>query len=194
MKKEIVPVALTEMFANPGKYESQLKNYLKEAGYTVDAVTKTIGRMELYHFRTLAALNAQSFFTGNYDNLQTNVPSSSFIRPKGEHMIIYAIKFEEGVSATSFNVDWLPGAQNGFTKNLNLTFELNGKVQLQSLPLASSLENLTTADAGLIWLDEPIIWGGEISAKITLAAKDPLNVGPVNTWGRVTLMGVGLFS
>jgi hypothetical protein len=192
--RKMIPELLGQQIANPGMFEEQFLKFLQAAKFDVSGVAKTIGKMELYHYRTMAALNEQKFFTGTFEAGQTNVPSSNYVRPKGEHMVIYGIKIEEAVGATAVNLDWTAGASSAYAKNANISVKLNGLDRLKSVPLSSAPEDLTTGDKGIIMLDEPIIWGGEIENITTITAPQLTEVGAANSWIRVTFVGIGLFA
>lgn len=191
----MIPSLLGQMIANPGLFEKQFIDFLEAAGYDTKGVAKTIGKMELYHFKSMATFQAQSFFTGTYVENATNVPGSDFVRPKGEHFVIYAIKIEEAAGAATFDLtNWIPGADSVYAKNANISVKINGVDRLIQIPLASAAQDSTTADQGLIMLDEPIIWGGEVKAEAVISSRDRLVVGAANSWIRVTFVGIGLFS
>ncbi len=190
----MIPSLLGMMIAQPKQFEQDFLNYLEQGGFDTKEVAKTMGKMELYHFRTVAGLQEQKFFTGQFDQAQTNVPSSNYVRPKGEHFVIYGIKIEEAVGATNVGLDWTPGAQSAYAKNANISVKVNGLDRLKEIPLSSALENLTTADNGIIILDEPIIWGGEVEMITTIASKQAAEVGQATGWILVTHIGIGLFA
>lgn len=190
----MIPALLGQMIAQPKAFEEQFLAYLEAGGFDTKEVAKTLGKMELYHFRTIAGLQEQKFFTGAFDNAQTNVPSSNYVRPKGEHFVIYGIKIEEATGATNVGLDWVPGANFVYSKNSNISVKVNGLDRLKEVPLSSAMENLTTADNGIIILDEPIIWGGEVEMITTISSKNDLERGPANGWLRVTHIGIGLFA
>ena len=191
----MIPTLLGQMIANPGLFEKQFIDFLEAAGYDTKGVAKTIGKMELYHFKTMAGLQGNSFFSGTYTENATNVPGSDFVRPKGEHMVIYAIKIEEAAGAATFDVtNWIPGADSIYAKNSNISVKINGVDRLIQIPLASATQDGITADQGLIILDEPIIWGGEVKAEVVVGSRDRLVVGAAQSWMRITLVGIGLFS
>lgn len=191
----MIPSLLGQMIANPGLFEKQFIDFLEAAGYDTKGVAKTIGKMELYHFKEMSALQGNSFFTGTYVENATNVPGSDFVRPKGEHFVIYGIKIEEAAAAATFNLcNWTAGADSVYAKNANISVKINGVDRLIQIPLSSATEDLTTADKGIIMLDEPIIWGGEVKAEVVIGSRDRLVVGAAQSWVRVTLVGIGLFS
>lgn len=190
----MIPALLGQMIAQPKQFELDFLEYLEKAGYDTKEVAKTIGKMELYHFRSTAAAPETKFFTGTFDQSQTNVPSSNYVRPKGEHFVIYGIKIEEATGAANVGLDWTPGASSPYAKNANISVKVNGLDRLKEIPLSSALENLTSADNGIIILDEPIIWGGEVEMITTIASKNPLEVGAAASWIRVTHIGIGLFA
>lgn len=190
----MIPVLLGNMFANPKMYEEQLLNYLNEMGFDTTKVEKSIGKMALYHFQQTGGLQSQTFFTGAAVDAQTNVPGNNFVRPEGEHMIIYGIKIEEANGATIDLLDWTPGAASIWAKNANLTVKINGIDRTTQIPLSLAQENLTTSDNGIIMLEEPFIWGGQVPMVATAASKSNLVLAPAANWMRITWLGVGLFS
>ena len=191
----MIPSLLGQMIANPGLFEQQFLEFLEKGGYDTKGVAKTIAKVEYYNFKTMAGLQAQTFFTGTYVERETNIPGSDFVRPKGEHFVIYAIKIEEAAGAATFDLtDWVPGANSVYAKNANISVKINGVDRLLTIPLASALQDSTTADQGLIMLDEPIIWGGEVKAEVSVSSRDALVRGAANSWLRITLVGIGLVS
>ena len=191
----MIPSLLGQMIANPGLFEQQFLEFLEKGGYDTKGVAKTIAKVEYYNFKTMAGLQAQTFFTGTYVERETNIPGSDFVRPKGEHFVIYAIKIEEAAGAATFDLtDWVPGANSVYAKNANISVKINGVDRLLTIPLASAPQDSTTADQGLIMLDEPIIWGGEVKAEVSVSSRDALVRGAANSWLRITLVGIGLVS
>lgn len=192
--KKMIPELLGNMIANPLMFEDQFINYLTKLGFDCTQVEKTIGKMSLYHFQTTAGLAEQKFFTGNFVAAQSNVPGNNFVRPLGEHFVIYAIKIEQATGANYAALDWVPGAGDVFAKNSVLTVKINGLDRSTKMPLAEAQENLTTSDNGMIVLDEPIIWGGQVPMVATVTSNDSTVVGAAQSWLRITFEGIGLFS
>ena len=191
----MIPTLLGQMIANPGLFEQQFLEFLEKGGYDTKGVAKTIAKVEYYHFKSMAGLQAQSFFSGTYVENATNIPGSDFVRPKGEHFVIYAIKVEEAAGAATFDLtDWVTGANSVYAKNANISVKINGVDRLLQIPLSSAAQDSTTADQGLIILDEPIIWGGEVKAEVNVSSRDALVRGAAASWLRITLVGIGLVS
>jgi hypothetical protein len=196
-QKLMIPQLLAGIFANPGVYEEQIYAFLEAQEYECDKVAKTLGTMELYHYLPVANLPSVNFFAGDFSQTRSNLPGTSFIRPKGEHMIIWGFRIEEAADVAAVELtglDWTPGAQSPWAKNSNLSVKVNGVDRLLNVPLVSSQENLTTADNGIMILAEPIIWGGEIAMIVNVSSRLASQVGQASGWMKVTALGVGLFS
>jgi len=195
MSKVMLPPFMGGMIANPGLFEKQVIEYLTYAGFDCTQVEKSIGYQTLWHWMDVDGENDIDFFTGNYVANQTNVPPSSFTRPLGEHFIIYGIKImEAAVASPSIQLDWVPGAQSVLAKNSYLTIKINGVDRTTRIPPSDAQENLTTIDNGTIWLNEPIIWGGQVPGAINLKGSDPAILGQTNGKFWIGLVGIGLFS
>ena len=77
-----------------------------------------------------------------------------------------------------------------------LSFLVNGVQVLKNMPLSESVANITTDEQGVILLNEPVIWGGQTEAQITVNAKPGILYGDVANELFVALgielIGIGL--
>lgn len=187
----MLPEAIRKRFAAPGQIEREFLGYLEEAGLEINQ-SKTIASVVYYHQQVVTADNTP-FFNGTFDDANTNIQGSSFVRPESEHFVIYAIRVSSNVGGTSpseaFYVPGLSGV--AALSNSTMTINNNKVTDLNVYPLAEALSSLTTKDIGLIMLDEPIIWAGQTSLILTLQ-KLGLATFAANTHVRFSLIGIGL--
>lgn len=204
----MLPIEIAQRLKFPGQIEKAFLQYLKRAKLSIDQ-SKTIASQNLYHRKSITGLNTVQFFTGQYDQNETNVPTGSFLRPASEHFVIYGIK----LSAVFTNLPITNVAQQVFTGGITDSFTLvssevqklvqsqmnlvvNGIQVLKNMPLSESVANITTENQGVILLNEPVIWAGQTEIDLSIAAKNGVQWGDAGSnfyMGLgVELIGIGL--
>lgn len=190
---QMIPQAAWNELLNPGQSPTLLKAYFSKDGYPIDH-EKTYGSMALYHWKTVALLSTVEFFTGVFQNAQTNIGNNSWVRPASEHMMIWGVRIESAVEAqANASPDFTPGSIDAWGKNCTLTIYANGTVQLKDYDLSEALENLTTRENGVIPLAIPFTWAGQEELTATLKNKQG-NAGAADTYYKIVLIGAGAFS
>lgn len=187
----MLPALVLKHIAAPGAFEAQFLKYLDDAGFETDKVAKTIAGTAYYHYKTIAAVTNQEFFAGQVDQLATNMPTNNFVRPEGEHQMIYGVRVEEATNADQTLLDWLPGVQSAQTKNSVMSITVNNIVKLKDYPLTEALADLTDREIGYIPLQEPIVWGGQETMSLVWRNKNG-GVGAANQYLKFTLCAIGL--
>ena len=189
----MLPLAIMKRFKNPGELEEEFMQYLSDAKLDF-AQSKTIASVSLYNQQLVTGQRTSFFSSAPYVLADTNIPGGSFTRPQSEHFVIYGVRISYGdaEALTAVEQYYTPGnaANTAFFSNANFTLNNNGINVLKDYPVAESLQDLTTKDAGLILLDEPVIWAGSTELDCELVSKSA--VPPQNAAIRITLIGIGL--
>ena len=89
---QLIPSLVLQHLQNPAQIEKLFIQYIEKAGLRIDN-SKTIAGIAYYHKQQFAAgETSKKYFTGTYNENETNMPGNSFIRPQSEHSLIWAIR------------------------------------------------------------------------------------------------------
>jgi hypothetical protein len=186
---QMIPQHLINSVLNPGMFDQKVKEYFQAANYEISN-DKTLAGTSYFHWLNIGGLAQADFFTGTFNNAQTNVPGSNFVRPQSEHQLIYGMRvFTTG--DVTVNLNWLPGADDDWTQNAIFTITSNSVVMVKDYDMNDSLPNLTTRENGAIPFQIPFIWGGQEELKINVRNKSGANA-PANFGLKLELLAVGL--
>jgi len=190
---QLIPSLVLQHLQNPAQIEKLFLQYIEKAGLRVDN-SKTIAGIAYYHKQQFtAAASSLKYFTGTFNENQTNMPGNSFIRPQSEHSLIWAVRVESQSGADLFDILWLPGVNNAstFIGNLNMTITTNSEVKIKDYPLTEALTDLTVRENGLIPLPEPIFWGGQQDFIVEVEGQGGKSAVATDNL-KLTLIGLGL--
>ena len=192
----MLPIEIQARLRRPGAIEKNFLEYLQKSKARVN-MSKTIASQVLYHQKPVANQNIVQFFTGQNFPGQSNI-ESTFTRPESEHFVIYGMRCflgnltEPGETALSAYTLGITDSPFGDVNFLNSVFslEINGITLLKNVPL-TEFDSLTTTNfAGMLLLNEPLLWQGQQQMKLTLKAKPGVTFGDFNV--RFELYGIGL--
>jgi len=173
---------------NPAVFKQSLLEFLKKNNYTVNR-EKTIAGLTLYHQQPITAAGTYTFFQGVPAVTTTNM--NNFIRPQDEHFVVTAFRIFCGNNATIAATDWVAGASLVFAKNAIFTVVTNGVKVVDAMPILEAVEDLTTSDAGYIYLAEPIVWAGQNPFSVAVTT---FSAATASDNLRIEAQGVGLIS
>jgi len=208
----MLPLTLEKRIENPGLFEKQFVDYLIAGNWNVDT-SKSIAYEVLTDYRNVTTRTNAQFFTGQFVQAQTNI-RGSYVRPQGEHFVIYGIRVYtqvgfEGVFNPAF-VTWKKGAYTTSNFNSNVidtafsnasyTIVNNGVTELKNMPLLQHDNTLVDGTRGTLWLNQPIVWAGQTELSLSVTTNGPNNAFPGtlsageenNSLLRFDLIGIGL--
>ena len=162
-----IPLALLQArFDNPKGFKAALLKYLAENGYKVDR-EKTIAEIAWFDQRVCTAGTPIGFFTGQPTANSSNL--TNFVRPEAEHQIITHLKIHTGNAINVQDTAWLTGANTAQTRNGQISITTNGVTVLAKMPILQAPIGLTTDDAAVIGLAEPIVWAAQTDIAVNTA-------------------------
>ena len=163
-----IPLSLLQLrFDDPSGFQQALMTFFRANKIDV-TIDKQIAEMQIFCQKTVAVLTQQNFFTGTFNDTESNMVSS-YTRPESEHMIILGIKVSDGNNAVLSVTDWNQGVATPNNKNGELTIEVDGRTVLRDMPLLAANDDLTTSEQGVIELSEPILWKGQTNLRCKVA-------------------------
>ena len=160
---------LIRKLANPGALEKAFFQFLNDAGLNIRFAinNKTVADGAFMHAQIVAALTSVEYFTGSTDTEYTN--QDTFIRPEGEHAVIYGIRLSDTTTAANINAsDWATGVNAISTQNGFIEISVNGVQQLPKISLTEFIGVPEETESGRYYLIKPIVWGEQTRMKLTL--------------------------
>ncbi len=204
----MLPLEIERRIEQPGLLENQFIQYLQAGNYPIDQ-SKSIGYEVLTHYLDVSGRTNASFFTGTFVQAQTNI-RGSFVRPQGEHFVIYGIRLYhttyDGAVDTQF-ITWQKASyvQTNFAgaplaqpfSNCVYSIINNGVQELKNMPFLMHDNTLVTDERGTLLINQPIVWSGNTELSFNIRTNSPANVfagsPPTDsTLLRVDLVGIGL--
>ena len=204
----MLPLETEKRIENPGLLENQFIQYLIAGNWPIDQ-SKSIAYEVLTDYRNVTGRTNAQLFTGQLVQSQTNI-RGSYVRPQGEHFVIYGIRIYYGEFTGEFNpqfVTWkkasyveqnfVDGPIDGPFANCTYSIVNNGITAIKNMPFLMHDNTLVTDERGTLFLNQPICWAGMTELNFNVRSNDPANVfqGTLpesNTLLRVDLVGIGL--
>lgn len=204
----MLPLEIEKRIENPGLLENQFIQYLIAGNWPIDQ-SKSIAYEVLTDYRNVSGRTNAQFFTGTFVQSQTNI-RGSYVRPQGEHFVIYGIRIYYTTFNNTFNpqnVTWKKASYtadnfaNGLIDNplANCTYSIvnNGIQELKNMPFLMHDNTLVTDARGTLFLNQPICWAGQTELVLSVRTNDPNNAFSgdgveTNSLLRFDLVGIGL--
>lgn len=207
----MLPLAIETRLSQPAMIENNLINYFTLAQLPINQ-SKSIAYQSLYHQKNVGGRTQAQFFTGTFENENTNIDTGSFVRPQSEHFLIYGIKVWDAVytppeGGTNFpqllkgaySADNNAGAGEIDASIANATYDviINGIRVIKAMPLIYHDNTLVTGQRGEISLSQPLIWMGQSELQLNVSCNSTTNPFPdasteFETALRFELIGIGL--
>lgn len=171
-----------------GSMASLMQKYFAD-NYGKTDLPKRVADFVIYDQVAVGATSTAAFFQGTPSTTRTNFPGGSFIMPASEHAIITGIRFCQGNNATLTSTQWSYGVYTAAFLNGEVTVTSNGETVLTQLPMSAFMSNqdqnispaatpgapyikgVTSDDAGMFYLIEPIVLLGQTDIKTTVTLK-----------------------
>ena len=204
----MLPLEIEKRIENPGLLENQFIQYLIAGNWPIDQ-SKSIAYEVLTDYRNVSGRTNAQFFTGTFVQAQTNI-RGSYVRPQGEHFVIYGIRVYYATFDGAFNAQNLTWKKASYVANnfanppidnplANCTYSIvnNGVQELKNMPFLMHDNTLVTDDRGTLFLNQPICWAGQTELVLSVRTNDPANAFSgdgveTNALLRFDLVGIGL--
>lgn len=204
----MLPLEIEKRIENPGLLENQFIQYLIAGNWPIDQ-SKSIAYQVLTDYRNVSGRTNQNFFTGQLVQAQTNI-RGSYVRPQGEHFVIYGIRIYQADFDGAVDPQFLTWRKASYTNqnfngtpiptafsNATYTIVNNGVTELKNMPFLMHDNTLVTDERGTLFLNQPICWAGQTELILSVRTNGPGNpfAGDgveTNTLLRFDLVGIGL--
>lgn len=193
----MLPKEIIKRINNPGGFEEEFINYLKVSKAPINQ-DKTIAYQVLSDARPVpVGSSVVKYFTGTFNQVNTNIQTGSYVRPESEHFLIYGIRAYYGIGATPDLVTWSRGGWIGSGAFYNSVINLvcNSVQYLKNVPVDQFEPDTDASENGgraTLWLDEPILWEGQTELVLEQSTKDPAGYQTLTACMRFDLVGIGL--
>ena len=204
----MLPLEIEKRIENPGLLENQFIQYLIAGNWPIDQ-SKYIAYQVLTDYRNVSGRTNQNFFTGQLVQAQTNI-RGSYVRPQGEHFVIYGIRIYQADFDGAVDPQFLTWRKASYTNqnfngtpiptafsNATYTIVNNGVTELKNMPFLMHDNTLVTDERGTLYLNQPICWAGQTELILSVRTNGPGNPfagdgQESNTLLRFDLVGIGL--
>ena len=204
----MLPLEIEKRIENPGLLENQFIQYLIAGNWPIDQ-SKSIAYQVLTDYRNVSGRTNQNFFTGQLVQAQTNI-RGSYVRPQGEHFVIYGIRIYQADFDGAVDPQFLTWRKASYTNqnfngtpiptafsNATYTIVNNGVTELKNMPFLMHDNTLVTDERGTLYLNQPICWAGQTELILSVRTNGPGNPfagdgQESNTLLRFDLVGIGL--
>ena len=204
----MLPLEIEKRIENPGLLEDQFIQYLIAGNWPIDQ-SKSIAYQVLTDYRNVSGRTNQNFFTGQLVQAQTNI-RGSYVRPQGEHFVIYGIRIYQADFDGAVDPQFLTWRKASYTNqnfngtpiptafsNATYTIVNNGVTELKNMPFLMHDNTLVTDERGTLFLNQPICWAGQTELILSVRTNGPGNPfagdgQESNTLLRFDLVGIGL--
>ena len=204
----MLPLEIEKRIENPGLLENQFIQYLIAGNWPIDQ-SKSIAYQVLTDYRNVSGRTNQNFFTGQLVQAQTNI-RGSYVRPQGEHFVIYGIRIYQADFDGAVDPQFLTWRKASYTNqnfngtpiptafsNATYTIVNNGVTELKNMPFLMHDNTLVTDERGTLFLNQPICWAGQTELILSVRTNGPGNPfagdgQESNTLLRFDLVGIGL--